>query len=191
VQHNSRDKMNDIIQDIQWYTSNDTEVDKIKSVFPELDQYYFDEKNDKSVIGLPNNRILTYRGLNFNQFINIRQLYCWGNQLTPISSSLVNLTHWYCRYNKLTSIPSSLVNLTHLNCSYNKLTSIPSSLVNLTHLNCSYNQLTSIPSSLVNLTHLHCWSNQLTSIPSSLVNLTELDCDLEVIIPYNLKQLMS
>jgi hypothetical protein len=107
--------MQNIIQDLQWFVGDDNNVTKIKKVYSELDQWYFGQYNDKTIIGIPDNRILKYYGLNFNQ-------------------SFVNLTHLNCYYNQLMTIPPTLVNLIYLDCGFNQLTNIPSTLVNLTHL---------------------------------------------------------
>ena len=135
-------------------------------------------------------------------FVNLKKLDCFNNQLTSLDVSqnkaLIELN---CRYNQLTSLDvSQNTGLTSLLCAGNELTSLDvnqntaletlgctmnriSSLnvsqnTALTLLYCSENKLTNLDvSQNIKLIELFFWNNKLTSLDVSLnTALTELYC---------------
>ncbi len=110
------------------------------------------DTNDDGEIQVSEAEAVTYlRVFNFNisslegieSFINIKRLFCAGNQLTSLLTQNPNLWLLHCYDNQLTSLDvSQTVNLWELNCSNNQLISLNvTQLLSLDWFDCSYNQL--------------------------------------------------
>ena len=103
--------------------------------------------------------------LDLSMFPNLKELYCWGNQLTELDlSQISNLTSLCCQYNQLTELDLSQVpDLTSLCCEHNQLTYLDlSKIPHLTVLSCHDNQLTELDlSNVPSLLGLWCNGNQL------------------------------
>ena len=130
--------------------------------------------------------------LNLSSNLELRILNCLGNQITSLNlNSNLELRSLTCYENQLTSLDlNNNVNLTDLLCWSNQLTSLNLiNNVNLSNLDCDSNQLTSLNlSNNVNLTQLYCHSNQLTSLNlSNNVNLNGLYCYNNFLTSLNLK----
>jgi Leucine-rich repeat (LRR) protein len=110
------------------------------------------------------------------RFKNLRELFCYNNQLTSLPTLPQNLTDLHCYNNQLTSLSTLPQNLIELHCSNNQLTSLPTLPQNLEKIFCSNNQLTSLPTLPQNLEILLCSNNQLTSLPTLPQNLEILHC---------------
>jgi uncharacterized repeat protein (TIGR01451 family) len=129
-------------------------------------------------------------------FVNLQELYCYGNNLTALpelpgsltylscdGNSLTvlpdlpgSLTELWCTYNSLTVLPALPGSLTLLSCRNNSLTALPALPGSLTHLNCSYNSLTALPALPGSLIHLWCNDNSLSALPELPGSLRLLDC---------------
>jgi hypothetical protein len=126
------------------------------------------------------------------EFTNLKNLNCSGNNLTNINvSALTNLNEFRCENSQLTSLNvSGCISLTNLWIENNLLTSIDiSSLTNLAHLYCGNNQLSSLDfTNLQNLEVLFCQNNNLTSLDlSQNTNLWALWCNNNQLEYLNLK----
>jgi Leucine-rich repeat (LRR) protein len=93
---------------------------------------------------------------------NLKELYCYNNQLSTIPNTVTNnLILLCCSNNKLTNIPV-LNNLEMLGCNNNRLTNIPV-LNKLKKLYCKTNNITTLPV-LNNLKQLYCYNTPLYNI---------------------------
>ncbi len=115
------------------------------------------------------------------RFINLKYLYCSGNNLTSLDvSGCTRLEILKSNNNNLTSLDiSGCNNLIVLECDNNNLISLDVSGRNgLTRLDCDNNKLTNLDvSGCTNLEHLSCSSNKLTSLDvSGCTNLDILSC---------------
>ena len=115
-------------------------------------------------------------------FIHLKDLYCYGNQLTSLDlSKNTALTRLECGLNQLTSLDvSNSTVLEWLDCNNNQLTSLDvSKNTALVELNFTANQLTSLDvSQNTALTQLWCGGNQLTSLDVSNNSVLEsLNCN--------------
>jgi len=110
------------------------------------------------------------------RFKNLRELYCYDNELTSLPTLPQNLEKLYCENNQLTSLPTLPENLKELNCSMNDLTSIPSLPQNLKELYCHNNRLTSLPTLPQNLKELDFDYNRLNLLPTLPQNLKKFNC---------------
>lgn len=115
-------------------------------------------------------------------FKNLKQLYCYGCQLTLLDVSQNKLLYWLeCGGNKLTNLDvSNNKALSYLRCASNSLESLNvTGIPNLETLDCMSNQLTTLDvSTNTKLKKLQCDYNQLTSLDiSKNTALTELECD--------------
>ncbi len=93
-------------------------------------------------INCSNQKLINLDGI--ENLVNLKGLYCVGNQLTELNlENLVNLTNLSCYNNRLTELNvEKLVNLKYLYCYSNKLTELNlENLINLKSLYCSNNKL--------------------------------------------------
>lgn len=135
-------------------------------------------------------------------FVNLKKLYCYGNQLTILDlSKNTALEELLCFLNQLTTLDLSqnleiisvscynnqlqniniknCLKLKSFGCGGNKLTNLDvSKNVNLKNLFCDSNQLISLDiSKNLALERLECYSNQITSLDLSMnISLNELLC---------------
>jgi len=124
-------------------------------------------------------RIASLKGVEF--FPNLKELYCFENQLTELDvSHNTALTTLNCYQNQLTELDISKNSaLTTLNLNYNNLTALNvSGSAALTSLSCSRNGITSLElSQNTALTYLNCSANRLTALDvSNNTMLEHLDC---------------
>ncbi|MBQ8568200.1 MAG: hypothetical protein IJ446_03180, partial [Oscillospiraceae bacterium] len=138
------------------------------------------EKSEAAIIRVDNKGIQSLKGIEFFKD-HLKNLYCYGNQLTELDiSQNTQLTELRCYKNQLTKLDVSQNNqLTNLNCYNNQLTELDvSANTQLTNLNCYNNQLTELDvSANTQLTNLICYNNQLTELNvSANTQLTNLDC---------------
>ena len=127
------------------------------------------EINNVTTIAVYEKNISTLEGIEY--FTNLRNLYCYSNQLTSLDVSTNTKLKWlYCYSNQLTSLDvSKNTALEDLRCYSNQLTSLDvSNNTALFLLYCYSNQLTSLDvSNNTALSWLYCHSNQLTSLDVS------------------------
>ena len=123
---------------------------------------------------------ISYKGIkslpDLTRFKNLKELYCYDNELTSLPTLPQNIEYLYCDNNKLTSLPNLPQKLEELDCYNNKLTSLPTLPENLESLYCSHNELTSLPTLPQNLKILYCYNNKLTCLPTLPENLESLYC---------------
>src|SRR5271165_3804520 len=116
----------------------------------------------KNIIMIENLINLKYikRKYNFNELINLQQLYLYDNKITQIPieiGQLINLRQLDLYNNQITQIPieiGQLINLQQLYLYNNQISQIPieiGQLINLHKLSLSNNQITQIPIEIRNM----------------------------------------
>ena len=147
----------------------------------------FDENNDDTLepaerykvtkINVPNRNISNLYGIQF--FPNLKELKCYGNNLTSLDvSKNTVLDTLYCYNNQLTELDvSQNTALQWLSCYNNQLTELDvSKNTLLEYLWCSQNNLTSLDvTQNTALKELSCYDNQLTSLDLSRTAVTTLN----------------
>lgn len=124
-------------------------------------------------------------------FVNLKKLYCYGNQLTNLDlSQNIALEELLCFVNQLTTLDlSKNVKLISVSCYNNQLQNINiKNCIKLTSFGCGGNQLTNLDvSKNVDLKNLFCDSNQLTNLDiSKNLALERLECFLNQITSLDL-----
>ena len=123
--------------------------------------------------------ISSLQGVEF--FHNLRELWCYGNQLTSLNlAGLTHLVEVVCYENQLTALDvTDATNLKELWCGMNRLTSLDlTGLTQLEILVCNENQLTALDvTGCPDLRTLNCYQNRLTELDvTNCSSLEELIC---------------
>ncbi|MGE5398539.1 MAG: CARDB domain-containing protein [Chitinophagales bacterium] len=107
-------------------------------------------------------------GLENFEGMDLKTLYCYGNQLTSLPKLPISLETLSCEQNQLTSLSKLPSSLEILSCGGNQLTSLPKLPSSLETLRCEQNQLTSLPDLPGNLTRFKCECNYINVFSSDL-----------------------
>lgn len=152
--------------------------DSVQMIHPDTYQWQIDNITVLNVTGKKLKR------LQLNSLVNLKELYCYDNNLTDIKGieKLTNLEVLNITNNDLTNLKGieNLIYLKELSVSNNKLTHLKEieNIKNLTHIYASHCQLGELNvGKLTNLRHIDCGVNELNSLDvSKLINLVELHC---------------
>ena len=114
-------------------------------------------KGNVEIISIINNLILLP---NLDEFINLKILYCYDNQLTQLPELTNNIVALYCNNNQLTQLTKLPNKLNELYCQNNQLTKLPLLPDNLKKIFCNNNLLTQLPKLPDNLQYIDYGNNK-------------------------------
>ena len=112
-----------------------------------------------------------------SEYINLKELYCNGNNLKSLPELPKKLIFLGCEYNDLTTLPELPNTLENLICHDNKLKVLPELPKGLKELNCVNNNLNYLPDLPKRLKYLNCSNNDLTVLPELPSSLIYFYCD--------------